>query len=57
MRVVAADDEPVALVVDIIFVADAPRGDEQEFAARVVGSQQVRLVGDLVAGGDDDVAF
>ena len=57
VRVVAADDESVALVVDVVFVADAPRGDECGFSAGIVRGQQVRFVGDLIAGRDDDVAF
>ena len=57
VRVVGGDDESVALVVDVVFVADAPRGDQRGLSVGIVRGQQVRFVGDLIAGRDDDVAF
>ena len=54
--VVGADDETVALVVDVVVVTLPARRHERGFGRRLVRRQEVGLAGDLVSGRDDDVA-
>ena len=56
VRIVAAHDEAVSLVVDFVFVASAAAGDQRWFGIRLPGGNEVSLGGDLIARGDDDVA-